>query len=94
MNEEGPRKVIVTIDPGVAKPIPVNSESSSLGIQNNVILEQRNPNIDVNQVNEVNDIVKVVDVKYSPKTVIIMVIIIVILVAIFLIFELPMILEV
>lgn len=48
---------------------------------------------DVDMVNDVNDLVKVVDVKYSKKTVLIMVGVIAILVIIFLVFELPMLME-
>lgn len=48
---------------------------------------------DEDMMNDVNDLVKVVDVKYSKKTVLIMVAVIAALVIIFLVFELPMLME-
>lgn len=75
-----------------------NNEISSEPVkeENNfaeIIPDDKDIEIDVNRVNHVNDLVKVVDVKYSKKTVIILAAVLVVLIAFFLIFELPMLLE-
>lgn len=93
-----PQQIVMTpINPnpnevGQVNQMPINQNPLMNNNQNQPMNQQYSQE-DVDMVNDVNDLVKVVDVKYSKKTVLIMVGVIVLLIIIFLVFELPMLME-